>query len=198
MSHENSLLASYCCPNSALNPQYLSGMRKDNKHIGHNIRRIRELRGMKQSTLAEDLNLTQQAVSVIENRQGISRKLLFRIAAILGVNTAAVRCFDANQLLDDFARTFSSGKDEKPKVKSKISSLCQLSEDQREIARLRQRILELEEQNRRLVDRGASLINPKPKLEKPSLSDKDQSSRLEEHLPYSALGRSENRYVYSF
>jgi len=35
-------------------------------HIGRKISRIRELRGMKQETLASELGISQQAVSKIE------------------------------------------------------------------------------------------------------------------------------------
>ena len=137
-------------------------MKTDNTHIGHNIRRIRELRGFKQSTLAEDLNLSQQAVSLIENRQRVSQKLLLRIATILSVNPTIIRRFDANHLLDDFAHTFLSSQESQSEIKPNPGRLHELARNQREIAELRQRILELENQNKYLVDRGSSLRNAKP------------------------------------
>lgn len=197
MSHETSLLASYCCPNSAHKRRYLSGMKTDNTHIGHNIRRIRELRGFKQSTLAEDLNLSQQAVSLIENRQRVSQKLLLRIATILSVNPTIIRRFDANHLLDDFAHTFLSSQESQSEIKPNPGRLHELARNQREIAELRQRILELENRNKYLVDRGSSLRNAKPNEAVSPRSDKNQPNRLEECILYSTMERSGKRYVYA-
>lgn len=41
------------------------------KHIGKNISRIREIKGMKQITLAELLGVSQQQVSIIENSESV-------------------------------------------------------------------------------------------------------------------------------
>ena len=54
-------------------------------HIGRKISRIRELRGMKQEALAEALNISQQAVSKIEQTPEIEDDKLEEIAKILGV-----------------------------------------------------------------------------------------------------------------
>lgn len=39
------------------------------KHIGRNISRIREMRGMEQETLAEILGVSQQKISLFENAE---------------------------------------------------------------------------------------------------------------------------------
>jgi len=54
-----------------------------NNHIGRKISRIRELRGMKQETLAEELGISQQAVSNIENSEKVDDVKLEEIAWIL-------------------------------------------------------------------------------------------------------------------
>ena len=57
-----------------------------NNHIGRKISRIRELRGMKQETLAEELGISQQAVSNIENSEKVDDAKLEEIA----------QCFKSN------------------------------------------------------------------------------------------------------
>ena len=54
-------------------------------HIGRKISRIRELRGMKQETLAEELGISQQSVSHLEQSEKIEDSKLEQIAKVLGV-----------------------------------------------------------------------------------------------------------------
>ena len=44
-------------------------------HIGRKIARIRELRGMKQETLAQELGISQQSISHIEQSEHVSHPL---------------------------------------------------------------------------------------------------------------------------
>ena len=45
-------------------------------HIGRKIARIRELRGMKQETLAEELGISQQSVSSLEKSETLEDEKL--------------------------------------------------------------------------------------------------------------------------
>lgn len=49
-------------------------------HIGRKIARIRELRGMKQETLAEELGISQQSVSHLEQSETLEDDKLERVA----------------------------------------------------------------------------------------------------------------------
>ncbi|WP_258102371.1 helix-turn-helix domain-containing protein [Marinoscillum pacificum] len=62
-------------------------------HIGRKISRIRELRGMKQETLAYELGITQQAVSKIEQSETVEEETLDRVAKALGVTSNAIENF---------------------------------------------------------------------------------------------------------
>src|SRR5882672_4430754 len=53
-------------------------------HIGHKIMRLRELRQMKQETLAEALGISQQAISKIEQSEHVEDLTLERIGKALG------------------------------------------------------------------------------------------------------------------
>lgn len=52
------------------------------KHIGRNISRIRELRGMKQEALAQAIGVSQQSVSNIEGSETVDEEKLKAIADI--------------------------------------------------------------------------------------------------------------------
>ncbi len=63
-------------------------------HIGRKISRIRELRGMKQETLAQELGISQQAVSKLEQSEQVEDEKLEFVAKALGVSAEAIRNFN--------------------------------------------------------------------------------------------------------
>lgn len=71
------------------------------RHIGKKIGRIRELRGMKQETLADLLGIGQQAVSKMEQSENVEEERLKAVADALGVTPAIIRSFDENLLLSN-------------------------------------------------------------------------------------------------
>lgn len=77
-------------------------MEETTLHIGKKISRMRELRGMKQETLASELGISQQAVSKIEQSADVEDEALERIAKILGVTTDAVRNFSEEAVFNYF------------------------------------------------------------------------------------------------
>jgi transcriptional regulator with XRE-family HTH domain len=77
-------------------------------HIGRKISRIRELRGMKQEVLAEALNISQQAVSKIEQSSEIEDDKLEEIAKVLGVTKEGIENFSEENVLNIISNTFTS------------------------------------------------------------------------------------------
>src|ERR1700744_1240860 len=63
-------------------------------HIGRKISKIRELRGMKQETLAAELGISQQAVSKLEQADKVEDEVLERIANALGVTAEGIKKFN--------------------------------------------------------------------------------------------------------
>ena len=72
------------------------------KHIGRNISRIRELRGMKQEALAEAIGVSQQTVSGIEGNEEVDTKRLVEIAKVLGVTVEAIENFSEESVFNFF------------------------------------------------------------------------------------------------
>jgi transcriptional regulator with XRE-family HTH domain len=72
------------------------------KHIGRNISRIRELRGMKQEALAIAIGVSQQSVSILENSETVDEEKLKAIAEVLGVTTEAIKSFSEEAAINCF------------------------------------------------------------------------------------------------
>ncbi|MBS1595542.1 MAG: helix-turn-helix transcriptional regulator [Bacteroidetes bacterium] len=68
----------------------------ENIHIGNNIRRIRELKNIKQHVLASLIGESQQTISKIERTPQVAEATLDRISKALGVSSHAIRVFSEN------------------------------------------------------------------------------------------------------
>jgi len=75
-------------------------------HIGRKIARIRELRGMKQETLAEELEISQQSVSTLEKSETLEDKKLEEIAKALGVTKEGIENFSEESVLNIISNSF--------------------------------------------------------------------------------------------
>jgi transcriptional regulator with XRE-family HTH domain len=78
------------------------------KHIGRNISRIRELRGMKQEALAIAIGVSQQSVSIIEASETVDEEKLQAIAEVLGVSAEAIKNYSDETVLNVINNTFAS------------------------------------------------------------------------------------------
>ncbi|MET7258690.1 helix-turn-helix domain-containing protein [Dyadobacter fermentans] len=76
-------------------------------HIGHKIGRIRELRGLKQESLAYELKVSQQTVSKIEQSENVEDQILEQIAKILGVTPEGIKNFSEEAVFNIIGNTFS-------------------------------------------------------------------------------------------
>jgi transcriptional regulator with XRE-family HTH domain len=71
-------------------------------HIGRKISKIRELRGMKQETLATELGISQQAISKIEQSAEVEDVALNKIAIALGITSEAIKNFTEESIFNYF------------------------------------------------------------------------------------------------
>lgn len=76
-------------------------------HQGRNIKRIREILGVKQEALAIDLGLTQQAVSSLEQKEILDAPILQKVANILNIPKEAIENFDEEKAVNIIANTFN-------------------------------------------------------------------------------------------
>ena len=88
-----------------------TAVKPSNNHIGRKISRIRELRGIKQETLASELGLSQQTVSRLEQSETIEEDVLAKVANVLGVTSDAIKNFSDEAVINIISNTFTDFKD---------------------------------------------------------------------------------------
>jgi len=77
-------------------------------HEGRNVKRFREMLGIKQDALAFDLDMSQQAVSLIEQKEIIDLPLLQQISAVLKIPVEAFQNFDEEQAINIISNTVNN------------------------------------------------------------------------------------------
>lgn len=78
-------------------------------HQGRNVKRFREMLGIKQDALAADLgdDWNQQKISLLEQKETIDPALLQQISAALKIPAEAIQNFDEEQAINIIASTFN-------------------------------------------------------------------------------------------
>lgn len=74
-------------------------------HEGRNVKRIREILGVKQDALAMELGLSQQAISSLEQKEAIDKDMLEKIAKVLKVPTEALKNFNEDAAINIVSST---------------------------------------------------------------------------------------------
>jgi len=104
-------------------------------HEGRNIKRFREMLGIKQDALAAGLgdDWNQQRVSLLEQKQTIDTSLLQQVSDVLKIPVEAFQNFDEEQAVNVIANTFGDNgigyqKNENP-IFHPIDKLLQLHEE---------------------------------------------------------------------
>lgn len=77
-------------------------------HQGHNVKRIREMLGIKQDYLATSLGISQQAVSQLEQKEILDSVVLEKISKILGVSEDSIKNFSEETAINIVSTTFNS------------------------------------------------------------------------------------------
>lgn len=80
-------------------------------HEGRNVKRFREMLGIKQDVLANELgdDWNQQKISLLEQKESIDAPLLQQISAALKIPVEAIQNFDEEQAVNIIANTFNNG-----------------------------------------------------------------------------------------
>ena len=77
-------------------------------HEGRNVKRIREIMGIKQDAMALELGMTQQAVSLLEQKEKIDDKILAELSKILEVPVEAIKNFNDENAFNIISNNFNS------------------------------------------------------------------------------------------
>ncbi|WP_407500782.1 helix-turn-helix domain-containing protein [Elizabethkingia anophelis] len=78
-------------------------------HQGRNIKRFREMLGIKQDALAYELgeDWNQKKISLLEQKESVEKDILEQVAKILKVPTEAIENFDEEQAVNIISNTAS-------------------------------------------------------------------------------------------
>jgi transcriptional regulator with XRE-family HTH domain len=82
-------------------------------HQGRNVKRFREMLGIKQEALAYDLgeDWNQKKISILEQKDVIEDRLLKQISSALKIPVEAFQNFDEEQAVNIISNTFNIEKD---------------------------------------------------------------------------------------
>lgn len=82
-----------------------------NIHEGRNIKRFREMLGIKQDAFASALgdDWSQKKVSQLEQKERIEQAILQQVSAVLKIPVEAIQNFDEEQAVNIIANTFDNG-----------------------------------------------------------------------------------------
>jgi transcriptional regulator with XRE-family HTH domain len=82
-------------------------------HQGRNIKRFREMLGIKQESLAHDLgeDWSQKKISLLEQKETVEETILAQVSEILKVPVEAIQNFDEEQAVNIIANTFTDFKE---------------------------------------------------------------------------------------
>lgn len=116
------------------------------KHVGRNISRIRELRGIKQEALAISIGLSQQSVSNIEGSETVDEDKLQAIAEVLGVSVEAIKNYSDEAVFNIISNTFHN-------TSSDSSTLIASSMNYQPTFNPFDKLLEAHEENKKLYER---------------------------------------------
>ncbi|WP_294323930.1 MULTISPECIES: helix-turn-helix transcriptional regulator [Chryseobacterium] len=80
-------------------------------HQGRNIKRFREMLGIKQEALAFDLgeDWNQKKISLLEQKSVVEEALLQKISEVLNIPVEAFQNFDEEQAVNIISNTFNDG-----------------------------------------------------------------------------------------
>ena len=75
-------------------------------HHGRNVKRFRDIMGIKQEVLADALGVSQQAVSKLEQKEEIEDETLNKVAEVLQIPVKAIKNMPDEMAVNIFANTF--------------------------------------------------------------------------------------------
>lgn len=125
-------------------------------HEGRNVKRFREMLGIKQEALAYELgdDWNQKKISVLETKETIDVPLLQQISAVLKVPVEAFQNFDEEQAINIISNTFTSNDTSTLNAinpNCTFNPLDKLVEAYEEIKRLNTELLKVKDEQIRLL-----------------------------------------------
>lgn len=122
-------------------------------HHGRNIRRLREILGVKQESIALELSISQQAMSKLEQKDEIDDETLEKISNVLGIPANSIKNFNDDAAVNVIANTFND---------SSFVGYKPIFNPVEKMAELYERILKAEQEKNALLEKMIREKMPEP------------------------------------
>jgi transcriptional regulator with XRE-family HTH domain len=124
-------------------------------HQGHNIKRFREMMGIKQDSLAFDLGegWNQKKISMLEQKEVIDAGLLQQIADVPKVPEEAIKNFDEETAMMNIQHNYEGSNNNGSINNYNFNPIDKLMEAMEEIKRLYEALLKSEREKNALLER---------------------------------------------
>ncbi len=128
---------------------------KETIHQGRNVKRFREMLGIKQEALAFELgeDWNQQKVSVLEQKEIIEDGLLEQISKLLKVPVEAIKNFDEDKAINVIGNTYQDNATSNVNYHCNFNPLDKMLETVEENKKLYERLLASEKEKVELLQR---------------------------------------------
>jgi transcriptional regulator with XRE-family HTH domain len=116
-------------------------------HQGKNVKRIREILGIKQDALARDLGISQQAISSLEQKEALEKDMLEKIAQAMKVSPEMIKNFDEEKTIYNIQNNYEGSNNSGANINYQctINPVEKLSEALAEIKQLHEETKKLYE-----------------------------------------------------
>lgn len=123
-------------------------------HQGRNIKRFREMMGIKQEALALELgdDWSQKKISLLEQKEVIEPGLLEQVAGVLKVPVEAIKNFDEEAAIS-YINTFNDNSKGEFNYKCNFNPLDKWAEEIAENRKLYERLLQAEKEKMELLQK---------------------------------------------
>ncbi len=155
----NSIFHLYICYYKKITPMETKDITGKKVHHGHNVKRLRQSRGIKQQAIAHELELSQQVISKYEQMEELDEEILQKFAKALDISVDVIKMLEEDPVAIYIENnTFESVNDNaKINVASDDSSTNTFNELDK-VIELYERLLKTEqERNTALEDRLSKL-----------------------------------------
>ncbi len=123
-------------------------------HEGRNVKRIREILGIKQEALASELGLNQQKISLLEQRETIDPELLEEIAKVLKVPVEAIKNFSEEAAIFNIQHNYEGSNNQGTNLNYQcINPIEKWIEALEENKKLYERLLQTEKEKVEMLER---------------------------------------------
>ncbi|MEA5260319.1 helix-turn-helix transcriptional regulator [Arcicella aquatica] len=118
-------------------------------HQGHNVKRIREILGIKQDALAIKLGLSQQAISQVEQKEILDKATLEKLSSALGISEDTIKDFKDEKAINIFSNNYHDN----TSVQYNFNPIDRWLETIEENKKLYERLLQSEKEKVELLER---------------------------------------------